>query len=109
MKTIKLFNEDVKIAFNVLVQITYEQITGKGFDAMELNTTLNLTSLYYAVIIANNPETKITFDDLTTKATAQDIKTLRDATIDAMNDWSKLPDVMHEDIEPLAAEDIKNA
>lgn len=106
---VNILGEDVKIAFNVLVQITYEQITGKGFDADELNKTINLMSLYYAVIVANNEGTKITFDDLVQKATAKDIMTLRDATFQAMNEWSNVPEVMQQEIEPLSAEDVKNA
>lgn len=70
-------------------QIAYEEISGAAFDPETLNKTSNTLILYFACIIANNPDTTITFDDLLTDATAADIKTLREAVLDSFQDWCK--------------------
>ena len=95
-RIISLFGEQLTIAFNMAVEIAYEKITGKSFDVEDLNTVEHTAALYYAAIITNNPETKITADDLLRKATAADIITLREAVFGAFADWCAIPDVMKE-------------
>ena len=95
-RKITLFGEELTIAFNMAVEIGYEKITGKSFDVDDLKTVENTAALYYAAIVTNNPDTKITADDLLRKATAADVVALRDAVFGAFGDWCAIPDVMQE-------------
>lgn len=93
MKEIELFGEKLSIAFNMAVEIAYEDITGKAFNVDDLNRVKNTISLYYAAIIVNNPDTNVQPDDLLKKATANDILTLRTAVFEAFEEWCKQPEV----------------
>lgn len=80
---------EVTIAYNMATQIAYEEIMGTAFDTTAFDKTSNMLALFYSCIVANNPETKLTFDDLLLSATAADIKTLREAVIESFTDWCK--------------------
>ena len=85
--TIELFGETLDIAFNLAVQVTYEQITGEDFDLEATKKISNAVALYYAAILANNPDTKITMNDLMRKATANDVTTIANAVSVSVNEW----------------------
>jgi len=92
-ETIKLLGEDVVVAFNLAVQIAYEDITEKPFVLTEINGRKQQAALYMAVIIANNPETKITMDSLLSEASFEDLQLL-DVTIGAMiREWYNIPNL----------------
>lgn len=99
MNTIHLFDETISIAFNMAVEIGYEEITGEIFDIESIRKTKNMVALLYAAVVVNNPGTKITIDDLYTKAKASDITALRDCVFQAMNEWIAVPAVMEENAE----------
>jgi hypothetical protein len=96
MKTITILGETLNIAFNMATQIAYEKITDKAFSIADLDRTDATLSLMYAAIVANNPETALTMDDLLHKASCQDITLLKAAVIDAMQDWCHVPATMEQ-------------
>lgn len=96
-KRITILGEEVVIAFNMAVEIAYEEISGTTFDMDALSKTRNTVALYAATIIANNPDTKITLEDLMHKATMPEIMALRTSVLEAMAEWVKMPEVMQKD------------
>lgn len=105
--TITILGEEIKIGFNMAVEIAYEEIAGKAFDLKELNNQKNSMALYMAAIITFNPDTKLTFDDIIMKATAAEISALGKAVVDAMEEWMKVPEVIPAD-EQKPDEEPKN-
>lgn len=103
-KKITFLGKEVTISYNMATQIAYEEISGAPFDPETLSKTSNTLVLYYACIIANNPDTTITFDDMLLNATASDIKVLRDAVLDSFAAWCK---TVTKD-EPTTEDDGKN-
>lgn len=73
------------------VEIAYEKITGKPFDIGNMKNAGDCMALVYASMLVADPDTEITFDDLLTKASAQDIVTLKTAIFDAVEAWCKVP------------------
>lgn len=86
-RKIKFLGHDVNIAYNMATQIAYEEITEATFSIDDLSKSRNSMALYWACIAANNPDTKLTFDDLLLKATAADIKKLSEAVMESFSDW----------------------
>lgn len=86
-KTINILGQDVKISFNMATQLCFEEITGQSFSTAALDKTSNTLALYYACILANNEGIEITFDDLLDKASALDIKILREAVLESFSSW----------------------
>lgn len=97
-KRITILGEEVTIAFNMAVEIAYEEISGTTFDMDALSKTRNTVALYAATIIANNPETKITLEDIMYKVSMPEIMALRTAVLEAMNEWIKMPEVMQKEV-----------
>ena len=89
MKTRKInfLGEDLNIAFNLAVMVAFEQISEKPFDNAILKTTKGQLILYTAVILANNPDTKITMERLMTEPNAIDIQRLDKEVAGAMKDY----------------------
>lgn len=96
-KKISILGEEITIAFNMAVEMAYERITGNPFKLEDLKFKMNVMPLYMAAVIANNPDTKITFDDLSTKATKKEIMALDEAVSETMSDWLEIPSVIPED------------
>ena len=86
-RQIYFLGEDLKIAFNLAVMIAFEQISEQPFDNAILSTTKGQLILYTAVIIANNPDTKITMERLMTEPNAIDIQRLDKEVAGAMKDY----------------------
>lgn len=86
-KEITILGKQITIKYNMAVQIAYEEITGHAFDTSALDKTSNTLALYYACILVNNPDVEISFDDLLEKASARDIKVLRESVLDCFTDW----------------------
>lgn len=87
MKQVKIFGEELNIAFNLATQIAFEGITGEKFTQEAVEKTSNTAALYYATIIANNPQTAITLDDVLLKFKAADIAAISTAVFDAISEW----------------------
>jgi len=89
MKTRKIhfLGEDLNIAFNLAVMVAFEQISEKPFDNETLKPTKGQLILYTAVILANNPDTKITMERLMAEPNALDIQRLDKEVAGAMKDY----------------------
>lgn len=109
MQTINIIGKEVKIAFNLATEIAYEQITGEAFGIEKLNFTKNAVALYMAAIIANNPDIDINTEDIISKASGAEVKTLSDAIYAEMKAWMNIPDVMNEKEEKKEEGEEKNA
>lgn len=96
-KKLKIMGEKVVIRFNMAVALAYEEITDKPFNLDDLKFKKNLMALYMAAIIANNKETKITFEKLLTDATIDEINALETALVEATRAWYKVPGVIPSD------------
>ena len=108
-KHITFLGEEVKIAFNMAVEIAYEEISGQMFDLDSLSKTKNTAILYAAAILANNPQSEVSVDDILFRATLPEIAELRTAVLDCMADWMKIPQVMKEEKKAEEDEEPKNA
>ena len=93
-KQITLLGNQYKIAFNMATEIAYEEISGQGFDMEALAKTKNTAILYLAAILANNPDSDLTLDDILFRATLPEIAELRTAVLDSMTEWMRIPEVM---------------
>ena len=105
MQKIKLLGKEVNIAFNLATEIAYEQITGEAFAIDKLSFTKNAVALYMAAISANNPDSDITTEDISSKASGAEVKALSDAIYAEMKAWMNIPDVMTEKEEEKKDED----
>lgn len=94
MKQITILGETLNIAFNMATQIAYEKITDKPFSIESLDRTEATLSLYYATIVANNPDSLLSFDDLLHRASCHDIATLKAAVMEALQEWCRVPATM---------------
>ena len=96
-KKLKIMGEKVVIRFNMSVAMAYEEITEKPFNLDDLKFKKYLMALFMAAIIANNKETKITFDKLRTDASIDEINALEAALVEATRAWYKVPGVIPTD------------
>lgn len=99
-RTVTILGEQVKVKFNMAVEVAFEEISGMPFKLKDLDSVKNTLILYTAIIIANNPGSNIDYIRLITEASFSEIKAMRDATIAAMVDAFRTED---EDDEFLAA------
>lgn len=60
MEKIKIKKKNYNVKYSLRALFLYEQITGKSF---EITNTMETFIFYYCMILANNPDTKLTFDD----------------------------------------------
>ena len=79
------------IAFNMATEIAYEEIAGENFSTDALSKMKSVIALLMACIIANNPDTTITIEQLMRDASAQEIATLNQAVVDSFVEWCKVP------------------
>lgn len=107
-KKIQFLGEDLTIRFNMAVELAYEEIAGKPFNLKELDSQRNSIALYMAAIIANNPDTKLTFERVITEASAADIGNIATAVIECMTDWLNVPAVIPEEKAKDGEEQPKN-
>lgn len=109
-KHITFLGEELTIRFNMATEIAYEEVSGQPFDVNSLTSTKNTAILYLAAILANNPKSDITLDDILFKATLPEIAEIRDAVINCMSDWMKVPEVLKEEKDKDGeGEESKNA
>lgn len=60
MEKIKIKKKNYNVKYSLRALFLYEQITGKSF---EITNTMETFIFYYCMILANNPDTKLTFDE----------------------------------------------
>lgn len=96
MQKIKFIGKDIDIAFNVAVQIEYENITSEPFDISKLAYMKNSIALYEAAIKVNNRDAGITSADIASKASAEDMKAISSAVVEEMAAWINVPDFIKE-------------
>ena len=94
MKTITILGKEVNIAYNMAVQILFEDIVGKSISEADLTLTRNSLALYYACISVNNKDIDITIDDLMYNISGEDMATLRVAVTESISEWSHIPSIM---------------
>lgn len=107
-RIVSILGEEVKITFNMAVEIAYEEICNKPFDMETLSKTKNTAILYAATILANNPTSDITIDDILYRASLPEISELRTAVIESMSEWMQIPEVMKDDAPKKDEEETKN-
>lgn len=87
---IQIFGETLTIKHNMKVQLAYEQMTDTGFDLADMTKAERRMALYMATILACNPDTQITMDNLL-EADIDTIATIDKAVNRAVSEWYKIP------------------
>ena len=90
-KTITILGQEVTIMFNMAVQISFEEITGKPFSEIDTNVSKDSLALAYSAIIANNPDCNITVDNLMHDASGAELNAVIKAISDSFVEWNKVP------------------
>lgn len=103
MQKININGEELTISFNLATEISYEEITGKAFDASilfdgEKPRSTEIAKVVAACIIANNPEAKTDSDYLLYKASREEANLLITTTLQEMLRWLNVPAIAEEHI-----------
>ena len=85
-RTVTILGEEVKVKFNMAVEMAFEEISGELFTIKALESVKNTLALYAAIIIVNNPDSKIDLKRLATDASFSEIQAMREATLNVMVD-----------------------
>ena len=93
-KKITILGCEVIIVFNMAVQITFEEISGKPFAEIDNNSSKDNLALAYSAILANNPDTSITIDKLMHEASGKDMADLLNAVTESFIQWNKMPSTL---------------
>ena len=96
-KILTILGQEVTIMFNMAVQISFEEITGKAFSDINTDSSKDNFALAYAAIIANNPDTSITADTLMRDISGAELKELLQAISDAAVEWNEMPATLADD------------
>ena len=96
-KILTILGQEVTIMFNMAVQISFEEITGKAFSDINTDSSKDNFALAYAAIIANNPDTNITADNLMRDISGAELKELLQAICDAAVEWNEMPATLADD------------
>lgn len=94
---ITVLGETLDIAFNMAVELNYEEISGEAFTIDALAKMRNSIALYMAAILSANPDTEITVERLLKEAKGPEIASLSTAVITAMTEWMQIPTVIKEE------------
>ena len=106
---VKLLGKDYGVAFNMAVQIDFEDTSGKPFDLESLNTQKATMQLCYASLKQANGKLPFTFDELLSQISSTETSELKNAVMGTMKEWFGLPAVMQSDDEQPEEDDLKNA
>lgn len=90
-KILTILGQEVTIMFNMAVQISFEEITGKPFSEIDTNVSKDSLALAYSAIIANNPDCNITVDNLMHDASGAELNAVFKAISDSFIEWNKVP------------------
>ena len=93
-KILTILGQEVTIMFNMAVQISFEEITGKPFSEIDTNVSKDSLALAYSAIIANNPDCNITVDNLMHDASGAELKEVIKAISDSFVEWNKVPETL---------------
>ena len=96
-KILTILGQEVTIMFNMAVQISFEEITGKPFSDINTDSSKDNFALAYAAIIANNPDTSITAGNLMRDISGSELKDLMKAISDAFVEWNDIPATLADD------------
>lgn len=91
---VKILGHELEVTFNMAVEIEYEDISGMIFNVENLNSQKGTMQVCYAAMKVANGKVPFTFEEMVTKATAEETSMLKDATIKCMMEWLKVPEVM---------------
>lgn len=94
MKSITILGKEVNIAYNMAVQILFEDIVGKSISDADLTLSRNSLALYYSCISVNNKDTDISIDDLMYNISGEEMSILRAAVTESISEWSHIPSIM---------------
>lgn len=109
MKKITILGEEVNIAFNMASIISFEIISGKSYNDIDLTSTKDTLELNAAVIVANNPKSGITVNKLMFEAKSEDIAKLNKAVADELMEWSHIPETLEGEDKQEGDEEEKNS
>ena len=93
-KILTILGQEVIIMFNMAVQISFEEITGKPFSEIDTNVSKDSLALAYSAIIANNPDCNITVDNLMHDASGAELNGVIKAISDSFVEWNKVPETL---------------
>ena len=93
-KILTVLGQEVTIMFNMAVQISFEEITGKPFSEIDTNVSKDSLALAYSAIIANNPDCNITVDNLMHDASGAELNGVIKAISDSFVEWNKVPETL---------------
>lgn len=120
---VKLFGREYAVAFNMAVQIEFEEMSGLQFDLGgkdspgTLGTQKATMQLCYASLKVANDKLPFTFEQLIGKETynnfglglsVAETAELKNAVMDEMFQWFEIPKVMQTEEEPTGEDDEKN-
>lgn len=108
MKKVNILGHILNVAFNMAVEIEYEEMSGQPFDIENMSTQKATMQLCYASLKESNDKMPFKFDELKAKVTMEEWVALKNAVIEAMTEWFHIPVVMQED-EHQKGEDGKNS
>ena len=104
-KKITILGCEVIIVFNMAVQITFEEISGKPFAEIDNNSSKDNLALAYSAILANNPDTSITIDKLMHEASGKDMAELLNAVTESFIQWNKMPSTLDDEDDNTSSPD----
>lgn len=97
MEKITINGEELTIKFNFATELSYEELTGKAFDASEIlpkdqtPNSKDVIKLALACVIANNPDAKTDSDYILHDATREEVSLLVSTVIREMLVWLGVP------------------
>lgn len=107
-KKITILGCEVIIVFNMAVQITFEEISGKPFAEIDNNSSKDNLALAYSAILANNPDTSITIDKLMHEASGKDMADLLNAVTESFIQWNKMPSTLADEDDNTSSPDTSS-
>ena len=107
-KKITILGCEVIIVFNMAVQITFEEISGKPFAEIDNNSSKDNLALAYSAILANNPDTSITIDKLMHEASGKDMAELLNAVTESFIQWNKMPSTLADEDDNTSSPDTSS-
>lgn len=108
-KKITILGCEVIIVFNMAVQITFEEISGKPFAEIDNNSSKDNLALAYSAILANNPDTSITIDKLMHEASGKDMAELLNAVTESFIQWNKMPSTLADEDDNTSSPDTSSS
>lgn len=110
MKKTNILGHELIVTFNMAVEIEYEEMSGKPFDLEKMNTQKATMQLCYASLKIANNKVPFTFEQMNGKLSLNETADLKNAVIEAMNEWLGIPAVMADnEQEQPAGDSEKNA